>query len=369
MNPTAKNPNMTRRSGPGMLARIAAPLLKPWLRLLRRSTPSDPQTLTVFQSYMVGDLFMALPALKSLAGAFDVRVVCRPDCVEILRDEGLEGIPFDNAFFVRPGFSSFFKTLRNSWNLRKRIGTLALDFDADPRTAFWMKIAGTATMISYSRPYAVFFDDLFSIPGDVMHQADKNNAVASEFLARFRKSTNLKPAAARSSASPVPIPPPDAPWILSCRTRKDVKNWPLDRWDDFVGRMLEAGIPFRILKDPDGDAEFQAFHSRWIDRVPFMEGSLHEVSQAIRRAEGVVATDNFVGHAAAHYGRPVLWINGSSDPRQVSPRGPGTRIVQVDPMNCRPCNHHCVNPEYKACLLKLEPNAVWQTFAELRGRN
>jgi hypothetical protein len=96
------NPNLKRRSGLGLWARVAAPWLKPWLRLLRRNASSEPSSLTVFQSYLVGDLFMALPALKLLARERDIRVLCRPDCVEILREEGLQGIAFENVFFTDP---------------------------------------------------------------------------------------------------------------------------------------------------------------------------------------------------------------------------------------------------------------------------
>ncbi len=360
------NPNLKRRGGPGFWALFASPLLKPWLRLFRKGLSPESAPLTVFQSYLVGDLFMALPALKVLAREFDIRVVCRPDCVEILRSEGLEGIPFDNAFFVRPGPASFLKTLRSAWKLRGRLGSFALDFDADPRTAFWLKISGVRRAVSYSRPYAVLFDDLFPIDLKTTHQADKNLAVASGFLEYHEKHFGnkisppvLKPVAASSHS------PESKEWIVSCWTRKDTKNWPLERWDGFLEKMLDAKISFRILEAPDGDEPFRAFQLRWSGRAPFLRGDLADISEAVRNAAGVIATDNFIGHMAAHYNKPLLWINGSSDPAQVMPKGPFTHCVQVDPMECRPCGHRCVNPEYKACLKRLDVETVWSAFARL----
>lgn len=363
---TTKNPNMTRRLGPGLLMGIAASLLKPWLWLLRKNPTTVPKNLTVFQSYLVGDLFMALPALKVLANSCEIQVLCRPDCTQILSDEGLQGIPFDNGFFIQPGFFSFFRTLRSAWKLRGEIGTSALDFDADPRTAFWLKIAGATRVVSYSRSFAFLFDDLFPIPDEAIHQADKNMAVTSGFLTRHHATGNMKPARTKNPPFIGLHPPSTETWLISCWTRKDTKNWPLDRWDEFLRRMQETRIPFRILNAPDGGAAFQEFHARWTGRVPFLEGSLREVADAVLASTGIVATDNFIGHMAGYYSKPVLWINGSSDPFQVSPRGPKTRIVQVNPMNCRPCNHRCVNPEYKACLLHLEVNDVWHAFETLR---
>jgi hypothetical protein len=44
----------------------------------------------------------------------------------------------------------------------------------------------------------------------------------------------------------------------------------------------------------------------------------------VRSAAGVIATDNFLGHMAGYYGKPVLWINIASPAAQVAPRGPRT---------------------------------------------
>jgi len=373
------NRNLKRRGGLGLWALGAAPLVKPWLWLLRKNDASKSAPLTVFQSYLVGDLFMALPALKILARELDVRVVCRPDCVEILRAEGLEGIPFENVFFTRANPGSFFRTLRRAWKLRGRLGPLALDFDADPRTAFWLKIAGVRRAVSYARPYAILFDGLFPIPLSALHQADKNLAVASGFLERrslFEANISAPkiPGALSKAVSSVPLEynaNPSAPWILSCWTRKDTKNWPLEKWDEFLERMLAARLPFRVLSAPDGDAAFRAFESRWTGKVEFLKGSLPEVAKAVQASSGIVATDNFIGQMASYYGRPLLWVNGSSDPRQVMPKEPQESnrqhrsqigLVQVDPMPCRPCGHRCVNPEYKACLNRLTVDAVWTAF-------
>ncbi|HEX2613844.1 MAG TPA: hypothetical protein VHO02_09640, partial [Fibrobacteria bacterium] len=107
---------------------------------------------------MVGDLFMALPALKMLAARIPVRVLCRPDCAELLRREGLDAVPFDNAFFVRRTPAAFLRTLRSAWSLRRLPASKALDLDADPRTALWMRVAGSPHVVSFRRPFGVLFD-------------------------------------------------------------------------------------------------------------------------------------------------------------------------------------------------------------------
>ncbi len=367
MTLTPENPNLKRRSGHGMWAQCAEPFIKPLLWFFQTRTSNNPAPLTVFQSYLVGDLFMALPALKTLAGEMDIRVVCRPDCAEILVSEGLQGLAFDNSFFIRPGITPFFRTFRSAWKLRGQLGPVALDFDADPRSAFWLKIAGAHRVVSYSRSHAVFFDALFSIPQDAVHQADKNAAVASGFLTQ-RNALSSKFEISSSKKDPPSIHPATFSnvWIISCWTRKDTKNWPLDRWDEFLERLMEANISFRILEAPDGNEGFKQFHQRWSQRVKFISGNLMHVADEIQKSSGVISTDNFVGHMAGYYGKPVLWINGSSDAQQVMPKGPNTQCVQVEPMPCRPCGHRCLNPDYKACLTHLDMETAWKAFRRMR---
>lgn len=378
MTGVAKNPNMKRRGGPGLLANIVAPLLKPWLKLLQKNDSGPAAAFTAFQSYLVGDLFMALPALKALAHHVELTVICRPDCAGILRAEGLNGIPFDNAFQIKPGLGSFLDSWRSAWKLRGRLGALSLDFDADPRTAFWLKVAGVKRTVSYHRFAASLFDELLPLPLEAIHQADRDMAVARAFLEsetirkRVRVHGSGKTDSSDFSFPPPtrtlnPNPEPDSPWLISCWTRKDTKNWPLARWDEFLERLLAERVPFRILNAPDGNMEFRTFRARWSERVEFLEDSLTQIARAVQTSKGVVATDNFIGHMAGYYRKPVLWINGSSDPRQVRPKGPQTQGIQVDPMPCRPCGHRCVNAEYKACLTKLSVNSVWRAFEALRA--
>src|SRR5690606_39697796 len=91
--------------------------------------------------------------------------------------------------------------------------------------------------------------------------------------------------------------------------------------------MVAEGTAFGIVRAPDGDDAYRKFLARWADRAAIVEGSLDDVAGRVRACAGVVATDNFLGHMAGYYGKPVLWINVSSPAAQVMPRGPRTRAV------------------------------------------
>lgn len=94
-----------------------------------------------------------------------------------------------------------------------------------------------------------------------------------------------------------------------------------------MSRMEAGGIPFAVLDAPDGDAAFRVFRERWHQRVSFVSGPLEFVADRVKTSAGVVATDNFLGHMAGYYAKPVLWINVCSPAAQVEPRGPRTRRV------------------------------------------
>lgn len=360
------NANEYRRAGPGLLLAAAYPFLRILTGLLAR--PADPRAaprLLVYQSYQVGDFFMALPAIRLLARNLPVTVIGRPDCLFALEGLGAEAVGFECPFFSRATPRAFLASLRNAWALRRALpaGTPVLDLEADPRTAFFLKVAGLGPLVSYRRRSAYFFDRLLPLPAGVRHQSAKSEALAEAFVRdpRLAAAAGAGPNGAAPGTVAAPKPGLDAPaggLLLSCWTRKDTKNWPFAHWDAFLAGLIERGRPLRIVVPPDGDAGFQAFRSRWEGRVAFLAGGLPEMWAAVRGCDGVVATDNFLGHMAAWAGKPVLWINGSSDPEHVAPRAHPLRIVQVEPMPCRPCRHRCVNPVHKECLNTLEPSAV-----------
>lgn len=311
--------------------------------------------LSVYQSYQVGDAFMAMPALQLLKSHFTITVVCRPDCQGIFQGEGFQVRAHDNLFFAHATPVAFWRSLKAAWKLRRQIPFPALDFDADPRTAFMLKIAGAGTTYSPKRPLGWFFDKTFSVVTDARHQSDRQLAVAEAFLLLHGLSPH-KPTIIKSPITGVTVRAPRI--LISCWTWKDEKNWPLDYWGQLIKYLMELKCQIDIIVPPDGDAGFRNFHLQWKDQVDFFKGDLDKIHQKVIAADGIICTDNFLGHMAAFKGKPIFWINGSSDPELVTPRGPGTKIVQVDSMPCRPCGHRCRNPIYKKCLNELLPEQV-----------
>jgi ADP-heptose:LPS heptosyltransferase len=356
------NPNLRRRRLPALLLTAAYPAMAAALWALRAvSGPrasSEAAGVVLFQSYQVGDFFMALPAIRRLHGGLSVTVLCRPDCLFVLRRLGIPALACELPFLSRPTPKTFFASLRQAFRLRSRLGPVALDFHADPRAAFFLKVAGVRTVCGYRRPFAWFFDRLFPLSDRAVHQSEKDMDLASSFL-----ESQGKHASYPSSVAPAPggSAAPGAPargLLLSCWTRKEEKNWPLARWDETLDHLLAQGRRVTVIVPPDGGAEFRAFRARRRERVEFLEADLESVHDRAQGCEAVITLDNFLGHLGAYLGKPVFWINGSSDPAHVRPLGPRVAAVQADPMPCRPCGHRCNNPDRLKCLLELRSEAV-----------
>jgi ADP-heptose:LPS heptosyltransferase len=330
--------------------------------------------LLVFEAYQVGDLYMALPALELLARHVRVTVACRPGCEGILARRGLDALPFPHPWFASASPTAFLRGLRAAIGLRgrTRVFGAAYDLHADPRTALMLKAAGCARAEAPRRPFAWLFDATWPAPPSGSrqgphpgphqgrHQGERDWAAAAAWL----ESRGIQVPVSPPAIPPAVPAPADAPLLLACWTRKDEKNWPWERWDEVLALLLALGRPFAVLDAPDGDDGFARFRARWSDRVRFLAADLPGIEDAVRGSAGVVALDNFLGHMAGALGKPVLWINGSSDPAAVAPRGPRTEIVQSDPMPCRPCGNRCVNPDYKICLKGLPADPVTERLRE-----
>jgi ADP-heptose:LPS heptosyltransferase len=409
-----------RRAGGLWLVRLLQPFLQAGLGLAKALTAlqrqfgglAEPKRgVTVFQSYMVGDLFMALPALQRLRERlptdFPLQVVCRPDCAELLRSEGFHPIALGHPWFLRNALGTFLQSTVRAWRLRDQATTWALDTDADPRSAWLLRLMGHGQVVSYARPGGVLFHRTFELAIQGPHQSEKNVAVIDGFCRLV-----LGPAHANRNELPSESPknprkespastPPDRAWTPSeawaaleseafsvrspqqstspektevalsvwvmATTRKDTKNWPLAQWDALLTRLYASGVRFSLVDVPDGDASWRAFVKQWSERVPIIRLALPDLWRALQEQTHVITLDNFLGHMAAFAGKQVLWINGSSDADHVRPvhwRGENmdaslTRVVQVDPMPCRPCGHRCTESRHAHCLTDLSVEKVW----------
>ncbi len=377
-------PNFRRRNPFGIFLVLSYPIIQAIIWILGKKVRPENlaqkvgdkrESILIYQSYQVGDFFMALPAIIKLSGNFKVTVLCRKDCQFVLNNLGIDSLVHENTFLASSGLSTFINTIKSSLILRQAIANinpiLSLDFESDPRTAIFLKIAGAPWTISYTRSFGWFFDQTFPLTLNRSHQSEKSIAISIEIQKIFSKFIpkgilDSEKNNHEANSEKKDFQKGSNYFILSCWTRKEEKNWPFQYWNEVLKFISGKKISVQIVVPPEKNSDFLNFKIRWEKKsgISFFEGDLKAIYQITSMSRGIIATDNFLGHMGAYLKKPVFWINGSSNPLHVGPLSPKIKIVQFDPMPCRPCYHRCSNPIHIQCLKELKPKYVIEQLKE-----
>lgn len=374
------NPIYYRRPGMGRVLALGFPLLKLAAWILDRSPSPAPKGIAIFQAYQIGDFFMALPAIRRAHALWGVAVVCRPDCAFLLEKESIQSLPLSYPAFVSNRATAWWRTFLAAWRLRGKVPRILIDTDADPRTALLARIMGSRHVLSYHRPYGYLMGPKVHLGPARRHQVERTVAMIeaidqdppSRALLEREAGMQPDPSGSEHPANPAgskgavgsvgrPGKKRHPTILLSCWTSKDTKNWPFEHWDAFLGAAWQRA-EWVLLSPPDGDAAYRRFEKDWEARLRVHRSGLPGVVELAGGCDAVMTADSFAGHLGAYCRKPVLWINGSSDADYVKPYGERVRVVQEEPMSCRPCAHRCDQTPYKRCLWELSPERVLAAF-------
>jgi len=305
---------------------------------------------------------MALPAFEKLKNHMDFKVICPQQTSPVLSDRGFDVIEFDFPIYNKFNAKNILATYTNLKILKKMNLQTVIDFNSDPRTSFFLKLAGIPKVISYLSKGKNFFDEYLTLPSTKIHQVERNLLVIDKFI------SDRKLKVIQNRELKISLKNENDIWYVFLFSETTTKNWSLNNWERFLDNIIQAGENIKIMTPIQVDRELSVFIAKTSAKYSYISNSLLEIDNLIARAKGVITIDSFPGHVAATHSKPVFWINGSSDSDYVSPYNTQLSISQIDPMECRPCLHNCTNPIYKSCLINLESDKVLQDF-ELFLRN
>ncbi len=124
-------------------------------------------------------------------------------------------------------------------------------------------------------------------------------------------------------------------------------QWATKRWPFFpeLARALAAEVPLAVVGGPGDRADARAIRNALGTGVPLADGvgrlSLLASAELIRRARVLVSNDSAPVHLASAMGTPTVEIYGPTAPIfGFAARAAWSRIVEPDPLDCRPCHHH-----------------------------
>jgi heptosyltransferase-2 len=122
--------------------------------------------------------------------------------------------------------------------------------------------------------------------------------------------------------------------------------WATKRWPYFseLASALANEIPIAIVGGPGDRADARAIRTA-LGSTPLADGTgrltMLQSGELIRRARVLVSNDSAPVHLASAVNTPVVEIYGPTVPQfGFAARPELSRIVEPDPLPCRPCHHH-----------------------------
>ena len=124
-------------------------------------------------------------------------------------------------------------------------------------------------------------------------------------------------------------------------------QWGSKRWPYFpeLARGLAPETALALVGGPGDRADARQIRTALGSGTPVADGtgvlSLLAAGELIRRARVLVSNDSAPVHLASAVGTPTIEIYGPTAPIfGFAARAPWSRIVEPEPLDCRPCHHH-----------------------------
>jgi heptosyltransferase-2 len=124
-------------------------------------------------------------------------------------------------------------------------------------------------------------------------------------------------------------------------------HWATKRWPYYpqLAQALAAEVPLALVGGPGDRADARAIRNALGPGVALADGigrlTLLQSGELIRRARLLVSNDSAPVHLASATGTPTIEILGPTVPSfGFAARSRFSRVVEPDPLPCRPCHHH-----------------------------
>jgi ADP-heptose:LPS heptosyltransferase len=159
--------------------------------------------------------------------------------------------------------------------------------------------------------------------------------------------------------------------VLHVASGTPAKQWPIDHWQELIGRLVvEHGAQIVLV----GTAGDRTMARRILSPVPCPGVAdwtgrldLAELGALLQRSDLFIGADSGPAHLAATVGTPaVVLFSGTNDSRQWRPFGEQVRVVR-HAVECSPCHRlRCPLGDHP-CMRRLSPEQVAEAAGALHG--
>jgi len=313
-------------------------------RSMRISVPRGARGL-VLQTAFPGDVILATPLIRRAAERLGapVDVVVIPQGASVLANNPhvREVIVYD-----KKGKDAGLKPLLAlAKKLRTRRYAVAYCVQASPRTALLAWLARIPRRIGFRGAKGAWLYTHAVMQRGEPHQVEKLLRLADG--APERREPEIYPSSGDKEA--VGLLLEEAGVIGDFVVLAPGSAWATKRWPYFpeLARAIAdvERLPLAIVGGPGDRADARAIRLAVGSTVPVADGTtsltMLQSGDLIRRAKLLVSGDTAPVHLASAVDTPVVEIYGPTVPQfGFAARPAYSRIVEPDPLTCRPCHHH-----------------------------
>jgi lipopolysaccharide heptosyltransferase II len=328
--------------------RLTALLARPFRR---RQTPSAPRRILLLRIERIGDLVMALQAIR------DVRTLAPHAAIDLVvgswNAELAGAVPgvtrvhtLDAAWLSRGnGGGSLLALLGAARAWRTERYDLAINFEPDIRSNVLTAASGARWIVGYrSAGGGALLDLALDYDTRAHTTANARRLVATAFGRTPAESSGPLlhiPETARRRADQR-LPARTGPLIgVHASGGREIKQWDPARFAGVAHRLIQERGATIVLTGAASDRAL-------VDRVKGLlppehvidvagDEELLTVAAILQRLDLFITGDTGPMHIAAAVGTPIVAVFGPSDPVRYAPSGPRDRVVRIE-LPCAPCN-------------------------------
>ncbi len=311
-------------------------------RAARASSLKQIQRGLVIQTAFPGDVILTTPLIRRAAERLGapVDVVVIPQAADVLANNPhvRDVLVFDKKGRDR-GLAGFWRLARR---LKARRYAAAYLAQTSPRSALLAWLARIPRRIGFRSAKGAWFYTHVVLPLGEVHQIERLLALADG--APDRREPEIYPSARDREAVDALLAETGiegAFVVLAPGSAWGTKRWP---FYPELARALAPEVALAIVGGPGDRADARAIRNA-LRGLPVADGagrlSLLQSGELIRRATVLVANDSAPVHLASATRTPTVEIYGPTVPQfGFATRSLHSRIVEPDPMPCRPCHPH-----------------------------
>jgi len=336
----------------------------------------------------LGDLVMAVPALRAMGERGTVVAVGAPALLELIEDLQLADatVPYDRHG-VDGGALGLWKVARRCGAHRPR---RAVIFPPSLRAALLAVLAGCPRRRGQPTDGRRFLlNEAVAVPDPPrsMHQSDVWLAMArGTQVCPGAAQPRLRPgargerewkelqgelgssrAAEKPGAGGNALGPGGFAVLAPGATYGPAKRWPLNHFKELARRIHEVtGLALVVIGGRGEEERAQcATLARAVGALDLSgRTSLPGLAALLAECGLFVGNDSGPAQLAAAMGAPVVTLFGSTSPAWTAPRGERAKVAGPHPVSCTPCFQPTC-PIGLPCLEKLDVDEVWREVEEL----